>query len=262
MREAALILRVHPAGNGDRPLVETQALVRNHQRQIELHLIADTAALRTGTEGVVKGEAARLDLVDGNTTVRAGEARREVHRLTADDVDGHLTAGQAHDLFDGLRETCLDSLADHETIDHDLDGMADVLIEADILRKLIHVSVHTYTHIAGAAGRVEHLLVHTLLAADDRCEQLDPGTLRHQKQLIHDLIHRLALDLASALRTVRRADARVQKTHIIVNLRDGTDRRTRVPVRRLLIDRNRRAETLDEVHRRLLHLAQELTRIG
>ena len=104
--------------------------------------------------------------------------------------------------------------------------------------------------------------MHALLAADDRCQQLNPGALRHQEQLIHDLIHRLALDLASALRTVWRADARVQKTHIIVNLRDGTDRRTRVPVRRLLIDRNRRAQALDEVHRRLLHLAQELTRIG
>ena len=31
MREAALILRVHPAGNGDRSLVQTQALIRNHQ---------------------------------------------------------------------------------------------------------------------------------------------------------------------------------------------------------------------------------------
>ena len=152
MREAALILRVHPAGNGDRSLVETQALVRNHERQIELHLIADTTALRAGTEGVVKGEAARLDLVDGDTAVRAGEARREVHRLTADDVDGHLTAGQAHDLLDGLGESRLDPLADHETIDHDLDGMADVLIEADVLRKLVHVSIHTYTHIAGATG--------------------------------------------------------------------------------------------------------------
>ena len=262
MREAALILRVHPAWNGDRPLIQTQALVRNHQCQIKLHLIADTAALRAGTEGIVKGEAARLDLVDGNAAVRAGKTRREVHRLTADHVDGHLTAGQAHDLFDGLRETRLDALADHETIDHDLDSMADVLIKADILRKLVHVSVHTYTYIAGAAGRVEHLLVHALLAADDRCQQLNPGALRHQKQLIHDLIHRLALDLASALRTVRRADACVQKTHIIINLRDGTDRRTRIPVRRLLIDRNRRAETLDEVHRRLLHLAQKLTRIG
>ena len=262
MREAALILRVHPARNGDRSFVQTQALVRNHQRQIKLHLIADTAALRAGTEGVVKGEAARLDLVDGNAAVRAGETRREVHRLTADHVDGHLTAGQAHDLFDRLGETRLDALADHETIDHDLDGMADVLIEADVLRKLIHVSVHTYTHIAGAAGRVEHLLMHALLAADNRCQQLNPAALRHQKQLIHDLIHRLALDLASALRTVRRADACVQKTHIIINLRDGTDRRTRIPVRRLLIDRNRRAETLDEVHRRLLHLAQKLTRIG
>jgi hypothetical protein len=51
----------------------------------------------------------------------------------------------------------------------------------------------------------------------------------------------------------------VQQTQIVVDLGDGPDRRPRVAVGRLLIDGDRRGQTLDEVDVGLVHLAEELT---
>ncbi len=53
----------------------------------------------------------------------------------------------------------------------------------------------------------------------------------------------------------------VQQTEIVVDLRDGADRRPRVAVGRLLVDGHRRRETFDEVDVGLVHLTEELARV-
>src|SRR5204862_8037431 len=57
-------------------------------------------------------------------------------------------------------------------------------------------------------------------------------------------------------------DPRPQEAQVVVDLGDGTDGRARVPRGRLLVDRDRRRETLDRVDVRLVHLAQELAGVG
>ncbi len=61
---------------------------------------------------------------------------------------------------------------------------------------------------------------------------------------------------------VRVADPRPEQAQVVVDLGDRADRRARVARRRLLVDRDRRGKTLDRVHVRLVHLAQELARVG
>ena len=57
------------------------------------------------------------------------------------------------------------------------------------------------------------------------------------------------------------ADPRVQHAEVVVDLGDRPDRRARVLRRRLLVDRDRRREPLDEVDVGLLHLPEELARV-
>ena len=61
-----------------------------------------------------------------------------------------------------------------------------------------------------------------------------------------------------AVRAVRDADARVEQPQVVVDLGDRADGRARVARRRLLVDRDRRRQALDEVDVGLVHLAEEL----
>src|SRR4029079_1462308 len=56
---------------------QAAAGVRDHQRLVDLDQVAEAVAGRTGPEGVVEGEEARLRLLEGGATVRAVEALRE-----------------------------------------------------------------------------------------------------------------------------------------------------------------------------------------
>ena len=100
-----------------------------------------------------------------------------------------------------------------------------------------------------------------LLLRDDRAEHLVPRALGQLHQLVGDLLHRLALDVLAADGTVRHADARPEQAHVVVDLGDRADRRTRVAVGRLLVDRDRGAEALDEVDVGPVDLAEELARV-
>ena len=81
------------------------------------------------------------------------------------------------------------------------------------------------------------------------------------EHLVDDLLRRLPRDLLATHRAVRRARPGVQQTQVVVNLGDGADRRPRVAVGRLLVDRHRRRQTFDEVDVGLVHLAEELARV-
>lgn len=61
---------------------------------------------------------------------------------------------------------------------------------------------------------------------------------------------------------MRAASSGVQESQVVIDLGDRADRRTRILRCGLLIDRNCRAEPLNEVNVWLVHLTQELTRIG
>ena len=69
-------------------------------------------------------------------------------------------------------------------------------------------------------------------------------------------------DRAPADRAVRLAHARPQQAQVVVDLGHRPDRRARVARGRLLVDRDRRREPLDRVHVGLVHLAEELPRVG
>src|SRR5690606_1595434 len=109
-----------------------------------------------------------------------------------------------------------------------------------------------------AAKILEQLPELAFPTPDEGREDLDPAPLGPAQNPVRDLRGRLAHDRAAAPGTVRRAAPRPEQAQVVVDLRDRADRRTRIPARRLLLDRDRRREPLDSVHVRLLHHAEEL----
>ena len=112
-------------------------------------------------------------------------------------------------------------------------------------------------------AQLEQLLaVLALAAAHDRRQDVHAAALGQRQDAVDDLLHGLRRDRAPALRAVRRADAREQQAQVVVDLGDGADGRARVLAGRLLLDRDRRREPLDRVDVGLLHLLEELARVG
>ena len=140
--------------------------------------------------------------------------------------------------------------------------MLDVLIQHDFFAQLVLVAVHADAHIAAPLCLFEHLLVPALLAAHHGRKELNTGLFRQSEQLIHHLVYGLPLHFTPAVRAVRDADARVQETQVVVNLGHGAHGGTRVPVGALLVNGNRGGEAFYALDLRLLHLAEELSRIA
>ena len=123
-------------------------------------------------------------------------------------------------------------------------------------------AVYAHADIALLAGILKHLNVLALLAADDRRKQLHARLFFKRHQPVNDLVDGLLVNLLAAFRTVRRTDARPQQAHVVVDLGDRADRRTRVLRGGLLVDGDGRRKTIDVVHIRLVHLAEELPRVA
>ena len=101
----------------------------------------------------------------------------------------------------------------------------------------------------------------TLPVAHERAEHEDSRALGHRADLVNDLLDGLRDDRDPVIRAMRHPYPREEKTHVVVDLRDGADRRPRVARRSFLIDGDRGREPLDEVNVGLLHLTEELARV-
>ena len=99
-------------------------------------------------------------------------------------------------------------------------------------------------------------------AANDRRQHVDARVLRIQHHHVDDALERLAGDLLPAIRAVRHADAGEEQPQVVVDFGDGADRRARVRPGRFLFDGDRRRQAVDQIDVRLLHLLEELPRVG
>ena len=128
--------------------------------------------------------------------------------------------------------------------------------------ELDQLAVDEGARVAARRELLEEVDELALLLRDDRARAPGSGCRLELHELVGDLLHRLALDLLAADRAVRHADARPEQAHVVVDLGDRADRRARVAVRRLLVDRDGGAQALDEVDVGAVDLAEELARVG
>ena len=132
----------------------------------------------------------------------------------------------------------------------------------NLLRQLVQAAVNSHAHKTALSGVLQNLHMFSLSSPHHRGQDLYPAALRERQNLVHHLIHRLAPDLSPALRAVGNADPGVEKTHIIVDLRDGSHRGSGIAVRGFLVNGNGGRQALNALHIRLLHLSQKLAGIG
>ena len=247
----------------DRPLVQRERRIRDDQLWIDLHLGAEAGAARTGAVRRVEREHARLELRHRGAAVKAHEALRVGRDLLVRDVldvDDALRA--RHRGLDRVGEPLAQVGPHHEPVDDDRDVVLVLLVEDDVLLEPAQLAVHLHARESLRAQLLEELPVLALAPADDRREHHELGALRHRHHLVDDLLGGLRLDRAAAVVAVRMTDAGPQEAQVVVDLGDRADRRARVARGRLLVDRDGRREALDRVHVRLVHLTEELARVG
>ena len=146
----------------------------------------------------------------------------------------------------------------HQPIDHHLDIVLAVLVQLDGLVERADLPVDPDPHESRPPGVFQDLPVFAFLAPHHRRQEHHPRIRGQAGDTVHDLIDRLLADHSPAFGTVGDADAREQKPQVVVDLRDGADRGTGVPLGGLLFDRDRRRQPLDVVHIGLVEAPQEL----
>ena len=140
--------------------------------------------------------------------------------------------------------------------------MLELLVQLDGVVQLEHLAVHADAREALAAQILQKLGMLALTALDDGSQDIGSATLREREHLVGNLVGRLTLDGAPALGTVRDACAGVQQAQVVVDLGHGAHGGTRVSAGGLLVDGHRWRQAVDRVQVRLVHLAQELTRVA
>ena len=93
-----------PSCHNDRTILNTHGAIRYHQINVKLHLIAEAIAVRAGSERIIERKAARLDLLNTDSAVRAGKALAEAEHapvgcLPAVYLDKRKTIGEMQYIF-------------------------------------------------------------------------------------------------------------------------------------------------------------------
>ena len=183
-----------------------------------------------------------------------------------EDLDLRDALGETQRGLERVGEAPLDARATHEAVDDDLDRVVLVAGEPLGTRRqlgqLDQLAVDPGPREALLRQLAQHALVLALAAPHHRREHLEAGAVGELQHAVDDLLRRLTGDHPPALRAVRDPDARVEQPQVVVDLGDRPDRGARVARRRLLVDRDRRRQPLDEVDVGLVHLAEELPRVG
>ncbi len=209
----------------------------------------------------VEREGARGHLRHADAALHARQPPREQPVAPLERVDDDDIAREVERDLERIGQAALDARLDDEPIDNDVDGMVPALVEANLLfeRSVLSVDAGLREALRLVAGQL--LPEFSLAPADHRRQHVDARVLRVQHHHVHDPLERLRRDLPPALRAVGNTDVCEQQPEVVVDLGDGADRGPRVRCSRLLLDRDRGRQPVDQVDVRLLHLIEKLPRV-
>src|SRR5690606_14671553 len=105
--------------------------------------------------------------------------------------------------------------------------------------ELDELAVDACAHEALAAELLEHLRMLAFASLDHWCDQYDRRPVRQREHLIDHLTYGLRGEIDTVIGATRCAHAGKQQAQMVVDLRDRSDRRTRIVRGRLLLDRDR-----------------------
>ena len=209
----------------------------------------------------VERERARRHLGHAQPAVDAGEPAREQAIAGLVRVDDDDVFGQIEGRVDRFGETTLDAAANDQPINDELNRVIAAPIELDLLVERAELPVDSRLRVAARAESGKLLLELALAAAHDRREHVDALVPRIQHHHVDDPLERLARDRLAAVRAMRVADVGEEQPEVIVDFGDRADGRARIRSGRLLLDRDGRRQTVDQIDVGLLHLLEELARV-
>ena len=174
----------------------------------------------------------------------------------------HLAVTLVERLFDILSDALFVGFLDRYAIDDHLDGVFFCLAELYLVIQAYHHPVDHRAHIALVPQRLEHVGKGALFLFDQRRHDNDLGALGQLQHLFDDIRRAHRRDRFAALVTMLLADTRKEQTQIVVDLGNGTYRRTGVFRGGLLIDRDSRRKPFDLIDIGLADTPEKLTRIA
>ncbi len=233
---------------------ESKAVVRQDAVEISLQRSAETHAGRASTEGIVKGENARLRFRQGNPAIGAREMGAEYRVFPANDRRHHHAVSQFQRRFHRIRQAAEDSLFHDDAIHHHFDVVLFIFLQLDVVGQRQHLAVHANADIAFLAQFFQQFLVGPFFRCRHRAEnhQLRPFPQRQER--VYDLIHRLAADGFPAVGAERAAAMGIEHTEIVVDFRHRPHRGAGIVARGFLVNGNRRRQPGNLIHVRLIHL--------
>ena len=148
-------------------------------------------------------------------------------------------------------------------IDHDLDGVLLLLVERGDVFEPLDEAVDAHAREAGLARLLEHLAELALAVLRLAAPAAWPSSSAAASSSSSTIsAAERADDLAAAQVAALLAGARVEHAQVVVDLGDRADRRARVGRGRLLLDGDGRRQAAELLVLGLLHLPEELPRIG
>ena len=223
-----------PSHHNDTSVIDGKALVRDHEIRIKLHLVAKSHTVRACAEGIVEGKASGLDLRNTDSTVRTRKTLAKAKLLSVYYIHKKKSLRKLKGILYGIRKSAAEILiviSYHNSVYDNLDVVLNILIKLDLLfGNVILAAIDPGSYITCTLSSVQSLLVFTLFTSDNRCKDLELGSVAQGHDLIAHLIHSLSADLSSAIRTVRNTDPGIEKSEVIVDLRNCSNGRSRVLV--------------------------------
>ena len=158
-------------------------------------------------------------------------------------VDVGEAVGEFQRGLEAFGEARADVLAHDQAIDDDLDVVLVFLVERGGFVDLVDLAVDADTGEARLLPLGHFLAVFALAPAHDGGEQVGARALGQRQDAIDHLADGLRGDRFAGRGAVGDADARPKQAHVVIDFGDGGDGRARVAAGRLLLDRDRRADS-------------------
>ncbi len=208
----------------------------------------------------------RVERKRGRHRVAVGDARIGTHQVAA--VIFHLIAVHGfhhHDAFPGFhgsRHRCLQTMqidiVDDQFIDHDFDIVGFIAVHSHPDLDFGEGAIHAGSEESLLQKAFKKFLVMSLAPLDYRRQQQDAPPLEILQNQLNDFLVGVFHHPGAGRIGIRLSRPSIEQTQIIVNLRDGTHRRTRILAGGFLVKGNHRAETRDFIHVRTFHLSHKL----
>ena len=213
----------------DCAVLQGQFRVRNDEVGIEELDDAEAAASIAPSGRTVEREQPGLDLVDGETGHRAGEAGRKGHAFRGIGILGDQQAvGQSKGRLGTVGKAGLETLADHDPVYHHLDVVVAMAIERRRVVGLVQDPVDLDPLEALPQEIFQVLPELALAVADHGTEEEETGSGRLRHHGVNHLGDRLAADGQAGGGGIGHADPGEQQPEIVLDLSDGADGRARI----------------------------------